>query len=134
VLIAGAFYLGLRASEWFKQQSSNGTAAGAAAEPLRRGVEAFDRSDFQSAALEFDAAAKLEPSNALVHYWLGRSRLEQHDYQQASLSFEQAVALRPSFYDAYVQAAAAYELMGERAKALSMLTRGAEERKKQQQR
>ena len=129
VLIAGSFYAGLRASDWFKQQTSNRIVSG---DPLRKGIEAFERDDFQAAVAEFEALTKREPSNSLAQYWLGRARLEQRDYPQAAAGFEQALALRPTLYDAYVQAAAAYEAMNERAKATAMLARYAEERKKEQ--
>jgi TolA-binding protein len=103
-----------------------------AGDPVQKGIEAFQRDDIQSAATEFDAAVKREPTSAMAHYWLGRVRLEQRDYRGAVQSLEQAISLHPQLYDAYVQAAAAYEASGEHAKAASMLARyGAEKRKEQ---
>ena len=73
---------------------------------------------------------KREPSNAPAYYWLGRAQLEHREYDVAVKSFEEAITLQPSLYDAYVQQAAAYEAMGEKAKAASALSRYAEERRK----
>ena len=44
--------------------------------------------------------------------------------------FDEAIARQPSMRDAYVQQAAAYETMGEKAKAATALSRYAEERRK----
>jgi hypothetical protein len=44
---------------------------------------------------------------------------------------EQAAKLKPAISDAYAQAAAAYEAAGERAKAVQMLQRYGEERRKE---
>jgi protein phosphatase len=129
-MIAGAFYLGVRTSDRFRRATTNNIAV--AGDPVQKGIEAFQRDDIQSAATEFDAAVKREPTSAMAHYWLGRVRLEQRDYRGAVQSLEQAISLHPQLYDAYVQAAAAYEASGEHAKAASMLARyGAEKRKEQ---
>jgi len=125
VIGTGAFYGGLRASDWFKREASK------SADEMTRGIAAFQREDYPAAASSFESALKREPSNGNALYWLGRTRLEQRDYQQAVQSLEQAIALRPSLYDAYAQAAAAYEMMGDQPKANAMLARYAEERKKE---
>jgi len=127
VLVAGAFYAGLRASDWFKRQPT----AQVFVDPLAKGVEAYQRLDYQGAAAEFDSVAKREPGNAMAFYWLGRVRLEQKDFAQAAASFEQAIALRPGLLDAYAHAAAAYEAMGENAKVAATLSRYVEEVKKE---
>jgi tetratricopeptide (TPR) repeat protein len=127
VLVAGAFYGGLRASDFVNKRLniSNGHA-----DPLQAGREAFERGDYKTAAGEFESAAKRDPSNASALYWLGRATLEQREYATAARSFEDAIARQPLLYDAYVQQAAAYEAMGERAKAVAALSRYSEERRK----
>lgn len=129
VLVAGAFYGGLRASEFLKNRASNANA-NREADPLRTGREAFEAGDYKVAAAEFESVLKREPSNARASYWLGRAQLEQREYEIAVKSFEEAAARQPSMYDAYVQQAAAYEAMGEKSKAASALARYAEERRK----
>lgn len=129
VLVAGAFYGGLRASDFIKNRASNANAA-READPLQIGREAFERGDHKVAAVEFESLLKREPSNARALYWLGRAQLEQREYEIAVKSFEEAAARQPSMYDAYVQQAAAYEAMGEKSKAASALARYAEERRK----
>lgn len=129
VLVAGAFYGGLRASDFIKSRASNANA-NREADPLKLGREAFERGDYKTAAAEFESLSKREPSNASALYWLGRAQLEQREYDSAVKSFEEAAARQPSILDAYVHQAAAYEAMGEKSKAASALSRYAEERRK----
>ncbi|MEK6409410.1 MAG: protein phosphatase 2C domain-containing protein [Acidobacteriota bacterium] len=129
VLIGGAFYGGLRASDFIKDRKTDSNT-NAAADPLLIGREAFEKGDHRLAAAEFESLAKRDPSNARALYWLGRALLEERNYASAAKSFEEATARQPSLYDAYVQQAAAYEAMGEKSKAASALARYAEERRK----
>jgi serine/threonine protein phosphatase PrpC len=128
VLIAGAFYGGLRASDFIKSRAGNSNAN--AGDPLHIGREAFEKGDYKVAAAEFESLSKRDPLNARALYWLGRVLLEERDYASAAKSFEEATVRQPSMYDAYVQQAAAYEAMGEKSKAASALSRYAEERRK----
>jgi protein phosphatase len=128
VLMAGSFYGGLRASEFMNKKAPGSSAA--AADSLQRGRDAFERGDYRAAAIEFDSLSKRDPSNAVSSYWLGRSLLEQGDYAAAVKSFDEAIARQPPMRDAYVHQAAAYEAMGEKAKAATALSRYAEERRK----
>jgi tetratricopeptide (TPR) repeat protein len=127
VLVAGAFYGGLRASEFMNKRLHTSDPH---ADPLQGGRDAFERGDYKAAAGEFEAVAKRDPSNASALYWLGRAALEQREYAAAARSLEDAIARQPLLYDAYVQQAAAYEAMGERAKAVAALSRYSEERRK----
>jgi TolA-binding protein len=129
VLIAGAFYGGLRASNVIKSRSEPN--ANREADLLKTGREAFERGDYRLAAAEFDSVLKRDSSNGLAHYWLGRVQLEQREYESAVRSFEEASSRQPALYDSYVQQAAAYEALGEKAKAAAALERYAEERRKQ---
>ncbi len=130
VVAAGAFYGGLRASDFIRNRASNANA-NREADTLQLGREAFERGDYKTAASEFDAVLKRDPSNARAHYWLGRAQLEQREYEGSVKSFEEATARQPSMYDAYLQQAAAYEAIGEKTKAASALAHYAEERRKQ---
>jgi Tfp pilus assembly protein PilF len=127
VLMAGAFYGGLRVSEYVKRSTPKQNAA---VDPLQLGREAFDRGDYKAAATEFEALSKREPANAAALYWLGRAMSEQRDYAGAARSFDEAIARKPDLYDAYLQQAGAYESLGEKQKAAASLTRYAEERRK----
>ena len=129
VLIAGAFYGGLRAPDYINKRFSNQNA-NAAFDPLQIGRDAFEKGDYRIALAEFESLSKRDPSNARALYWLGRAQLELRDYEGAAKSFEEVTIRQPSMYDAYVQQAAAYEAMGDRSKAASALSRYAEERRK----
>ena len=131
VLLAGAFYGGLRASDVMNKRGVNANANNES-DPLQPGREAFERGDYKFAAAQFEALSKREPHNARALYWLGRAQLEQREYDVALKSFEEAAARQPSMHDAYLQQAATFEAMGEKSKAASALARYAEERRKQE--
>jgi protein phosphatase len=117
LLVAGAFYAGLRADDL----TDDNAPENAPVDPLGEGRTAFNAGNYQAAAAAFAALVEREPQNAQAHYWLGRSQLEVREYLKAAHSFEQAVATDPALREAYVQAAAAYEALGERAKAVEKL-------------
>lgn len=129
VLIAGAFYAGLRASDFVKLGSSRPAAN--EVDAFQTGREAFERGDYKTAVAEFETLSKREPVNAKALYWLGRAQLEMRDYAAAVKSLDDAVTRQPFLYDAYLWEAAAYEAMGDKTKAAAALARSAEERRKQ---
>jgi tetratricopeptide (TPR) repeat protein len=130
VLMAAAFYAGLRASDLRKSNASN-AGVQESSDPLKAGRAAFDSGNHLAAATQFAAIVERDPQNAEAHYWLGRAQVELNEYAKAILNFDHAVALRPSLYDAYAYQAAAYEAVGDKAKAAQTLSRYAEERRKQ---
>jgi serine/threonine protein phosphatase PrpC len=130
VLMAAAFYAGLRASDWGKSKTSN-AGVQEATDPLKAGRAAFDSGNLQAAAAQFAAIVERDSQNGEAHYWLGRAQMELSEYAKAILNFDHAIALRPALYDAYAYQAAAYEAVGDRAKAAQSLSRYAEERRKQ---
>ncbi|HET9533179.1 MAG TPA: protein phosphatase 2C domain-containing protein [Blastocatellia bacterium] len=132
VLAAASFYGGLRASDWINGRTSGPPDGGETISSLEAGRAAFDEANYPAAALELDSLVKREPQNAQAHYWLGRARLELGQYASAAESFEQAISIQPTFYDAYVQAAAAYGADGRREKAERMLRLYGDERRKAQ--
>jgi serine/threonine protein phosphatase PrpC len=130
VLIAASFYAGLRASDWRNARALETGAADDAADELRVGRDAFARSDYQTAGSEFESVLKRDSEKATALYWLGRVRLERRDYAGAARDFEATIVREPRMFDAYIQAAAAYQLLGEKVKAAEMLARHADERRK----
>jgi TolA-binding protein len=130
VLLAAAFYGGLRASEFFRKKTSDSRPMSIEViEPMQAGREAFDKREYQRAAAEFDAVTKREPANAEARYWLGRAQFEQGEYEKASQSFEEAIRLQPAMAEAYLHAAAAYSIEGKRDKAEKMLRQYADRRR-----
>ncbi|HXG66113.1 MAG TPA: protein phosphatase 2C domain-containing protein [Blastocatellia bacterium] len=131
VLAVGAFYAGLRASDYMERNSSESAQADGAQAQLLPARELFEKGDYEAAATLLSGVLSRDPRNAQAHYWLGRALLEQHEYAKAAQNFEQAFTLQPALHDAYVQAAAAYEAADNRRKAAEMLARYAEERRRQ---
>jgi len=130
LLMAGAFYLGLRASEWREGRASDLNATNNAADPLQMGRKAFDSGNYQAAAAEFTAVIAREPGNAQAYYWMGRAQMEQRDWAGAAQSFTGAISRQPNLFDAYIHAAAAYEASGETQRAADMLKQYAEARRR----
>jgi PPM family protein phosphatase len=130
VLMAGAFYAGLLASDRLKTRTSDSSAVSSVFESLRPGREAFDAGRYDAAVDHFDTLIKREPQNADAHYWLGRAQLESARYKEAAQNLERAIELQSSMRDVYLQAAAAYEADGVREKAERMLRQYGEELKK----
>jgi len=127
--LSASFYAGLRASEWLNAGAPETSAAGNTDE-LAVGRDAFERGDYPAAVNEFESLLKRDPQKATALYWLGRARLEQREYAAAAKDFEEAISREPRLFDAYVQAAASYQALGEKAKAAEMLARYADERRK----
>jgi serine/threonine protein phosphatase PrpC len=128
LLTGGAFYAGLRAPDGWKPARASDPAA--QNDPVKMGRAAFEAGNYQAAVAQFSAAVERDSQNAEALYWLGRAQLEAGDYARAAASFETALTRRPTLFDGYAQAAQAYELAGDKSKAVQMLARGAEERRK----
>jgi len=59
----------------------------------------YNSGRYRQAAEALEGAVKQSPSNAPLHYWLGRCFFELRDYNQAATVLERAVALDPSRSD-----------------------------------
>jgi serine/threonine protein phosphatase PrpC len=140
VLVALAFYAGLRASDYlavcntYRERAAKQSALGDKNDPLEAARAQFDRGQYQSAAAALASILQREPKNAEAYYLLGRVQLEQHQYSQAANSFEQAATVEPKMYEAMLEAAAAYEAAGNKAKAIEALAHYNEQRLKAERR
>ena len=76
----------------FGQQEARYTAVVAAAQ------QAMSRSDFKTAAENYQQAVKIHPESAEMWANLGLMQHESGDYAEAMKSFERAIHLRPSLY------------------------------------
>jgi serine/threonine protein phosphatase PrpC/TolA-binding protein len=97
--------------------------------PMRAGRDAFESGDYQTAETQFASFAAREPQNPEAHYWLGRAQLARRNFVNAAQSFEQAIRIRPTMYEAYLDAAGAYEAAGDGQKAKRMLALAGEQLK-----
>src|SRR5688572_9453510 len=84
LLVAGAFYAGLRASDFAKGRTSEAAPPGELTRALDAGREAFMRGDYAGARLHLNALVERDPQNAEAHYWLGRAQLGQREYASAA--------------------------------------------------
>src|SRR5205085_10457931 len=62
----------------------------------------MERRDPQKAITEFEAAQRLEPNLAMLHYLLGVAYSQSGNMERAQSSFEQAIAKDPQFTLAYI--------------------------------
>ncbi|HKG23607.1 MAG TPA: tetratricopeptide repeat protein, partial [Blastocatellia bacterium] len=131
LLVAGAFYAGLRASDFARKATSEAGPPGEQTRAVDAAREAFMKGDYAVARSQLNAIVERDPQNAEANYWLGRVQLGQREYASAAQRLEQAAKLKPAMSDAYAQAAAAYEAAGERTKAVQMLQRYGEERRRE---
>jgi len=61
-----------------------------------KGVELFEKNDFQDALKNFAEALKKDSLNPIIHYWIGKTHIELGKPDRADLSFRKALGLNPS--------------------------------------
>jgi serine/threonine protein phosphatase PrpC len=120
IAAAGAYMVGTK-SGLVRNSTLTSTGQENMIHPMRAGRDAFDSGDYQTAETQFASFVAREPQNPEAHYWLGRVRLARRDFVNAALSFEQAIRIRPTMYEAYLDAAGAYEAAGDGQRARRML-------------
>jgi len=119
-LVLGAFYGGLRSSNLFNKKHAASNPSDARMEQAR---QAYDRADFPEADQTLTGLIATDPQNSQAWYLLGRTQLQERRFADSARSLERAVELAPDMTDAYIQAAAAFEAMGNRTRAVEMLGR-----------
>jgi len=99
----------------------------------RRGIEQFKEGNYAEAQQQFEAALKLDRSNAWIYYHLGLLFLEQRNYDLAIDNFKAVEALgvagdaRPAWLHvwALIKKGNAYDAKGDRTRALDAYNKGA---------
>ena len=121
VLMAGAFYGGLRASGLTKIGAPQRVES---SDPLSAGIEEFQKGRYREAGTLFTSITARAPQNAEAWYWLGRSQLELGEYESAAANLDRAGL---EVFEANLYGAAAYRAAGNKAKAEALLERYNEE-------
>jgi cytochrome c-type biogenesis protein CcmH/NrfG len=129
--LVGAFYLGLRASDWRSKNTSEPPLS-EIAKQIKSAREALEKGDPATATNTLTGVVTREPQNAEARYWLGRAQLEQGEYVKARESFDEAIKVQAKVAEFYLYAAAAQKASGNKAKADEMLEQYVELRKVQQ--
>jgi serine/threonine protein phosphatase PrpC/Tfp pilus assembly protein PilF len=129
VLMAASFYGGLRASDWLKARTSRRSID--SVEQVDAARQQLEKGDVATAETSLASIVSRDPQNAKAFYWLGRSQLELGRFRESAASFEQAIRLDPRMADAYVQASAVYEILGDKARSSALLAQFAELKKAQ---
>ncbi len=80
----------------FKWLRKKNDAAAEAREYIKVGFEARQSGDWASARVAFEAALRIDPSNADAHYLLGLLALSDKAIDQALEHIDRAIALDPS--------------------------------------
>ena len=76
------------------------------------GKSAADAKNYQEALKEFTLAVQKDASNPLYFYELGKVQYTMKKYSEARSSFESSAKFDPSFYQAWFNAALAYNRLG----------------------
>ena len=130
VLIAGAFYAGLRVSGLAKNGAPQRVDA-PSSDPLSAGIEEFHKGRYREAGTLFASVTARAPQNQDAWYWLGRSQLELGEYESAAASLDRAGV---EVFEANLYGAAAYRAAGNKARAEALLERYNEELRRRQRR
>ena len=93
----------------------------------RRGIEQFKEGNYVEAQQQFEAALKLDRSNAWIYYHLGLLFLEQRNYDLAIDNFKAAVNgnLNPPWLHVWaeIKMGNAYDAKGDRNRAVAAYKR-----------
>ena len=121
VLMAGAFYGGLRASGLTKNLTAQRAES---VDSLSAGIEEFHKGRYREAANLFSSVTARAPQNQEAWYWLGRSQFELGEYENAAAILDRAGV---EVLEANLYGAAAYKAAGNKARAEALLERYNEE-------
>jgi tetratricopeptide (TPR) repeat protein len=93
----------------------------------RRGIEQFKEGNYVEAQQQFEAALKLDRSNAWIYYHLGLLFLEQRNYDLAIDNFKAAINgnLNPAWLHVWaeIKMGNAYDAKGDRTRAMAAYKR-----------
>lgn len=88
------------------------------------GYAYFNKGDYSSAALEFKEAAKIQPTMAMFHLWLGHAYMKLNvTSRDAIAAYEEAKRLEPGNADIYYNLGFAYLKEGMKGEALDAFKR-----------
>jgi len=73
---------------------------------------------------QFQRMAEADPNNELGHFSLGKAYLEAGRLKEATVSLSRALALNPTLSKAYQFLGEAWQKIGDRTKAVDVLSRG----------
>ncbi len=86
---------------------------------LEKGLEKFDKKDFQGAITDFSEAIKLKPDYAEAYYNRGNAYSELADNNKAITDFSEAIKLKPGYAEAYTGRGIVHNDMGNRQDAIT---------------
>lgn len=132
VLLTGGFYLGLRLSDRFNKPEPAVAGGKTVDQQVEQARRALEKGDLLTAEGLLSKRLAEQPNDARASYWLGRALMTEGRLQDSIKSFETAIANDPALLDAYLQAAGAYQSLGEKSKAVEMLGRYTEALRKAQ--
>ncbi len=89
------------------------------AEEARRGLDAFQRADYDQAIVAFDELIRLDPNHSEAHRWRGDASLNRREFDRALSEYDEAIRLNPKNGMAYSSRGAALTGKGEFDKAIA---------------
>ncbi|WP_406695197.1 protein kinase [Singulisphaera sp. Ch08] len=89
------------------------------AEEAQRGLDAFERADYDQAIVVFDELIRLDPNHSEAHRWRGDALLNKHKIDNALSEYDEAIRLDPNNGMAYCSRGAALTEKWEFDKAIA---------------
>jgi serine/threonine protein kinase len=89
------------------------------AEEARRGLDAFERADYDRAIASFDELIRLDPNDSEAHRWRGDASLNKREFHRALFEYSEAIRLDPSNGMAYSSRGAVWTEKGKFDRAIA---------------
>ena len=89
------------------------------AEVAGRGLDAFEKADYDQAIVAFNELIRLDPNHSEAHRWRGDALLNKHEFDKALSEYDEAIRLDPKNGMAYCCRGAAWTGKGEFDKAIA---------------
>ena len=89
---------------------------------VSRGLEYFDKQDFDRAIAEYNEAVRLDSKHILAFYSRGQAYMKKKDYDRAISDYTEAIRLDPTFYWAFFGRGYVYDEKNDYDRAISDYT------------
>ncbi len=97
-----------------------------AAEPIRAGINHYQRGEYGKAVEDYTEALSIDPSNPVVYDWMGYALYRNRQYDKALSAFERCIQLDPKYARGYYNMALVLWKLGRREDAVKAVQRAVE--------
>jgi tetratricopeptide (TPR) repeat protein len=97
-----------------------------AAEPIRAGINHYQRGEYEKAVEDYTAALSIDPSNPVVYDWMGYALYRNRQYDKALSALERSVQLDPKYARGYYNMALVLWKLGRHEDAIKAVRHAVE--------